>query len=188
MRNDSQRGAITLEACVSVLTFVILLLFLSSLFVMFMAQNVTSHAVLQTSQSLSLDAHIIESLIKKDDGKIGTVSDHVSDYVAKLFGSSENNPYYVSDTYWYNGGSEQIEPAVRTRFIGYLAGGDEEKADELLTNLNVVEGLDGLDFSQSYVEDDVLYIVLKYELQYDFNLWGIGNVAVEQHASARLWK
>ena len=188
MKKSAERGAITLEACVSVLSFLILMLFLSSLFVMFMAQNVTSHAILQTAQSLSLDAHLIESLIKQEDGKVANLSDQVSDFVAKLFGSSEENPYFVTDSRWYNGDSTLIAEAVETRFVGYLSGGDETKADELLTNMNVVDGLDGIDFSQSYVQDNTLYIVLQYELEYDFNIWGLGTIDVEQRSCAKLWK
>lgn len=188
MERSSQCGAVTLEACISVLAFLILLLFLSGLFLMFMAQNVTSHAILETAQSLSLDAHTIESLKMKDDGSPATVSGYVSDFVAGLFGSSSENPYYVTDSYWYNGDAALIAQVVRTRFIGYLSGGDEEKADASLSSMNVVDGLEGLDFSQSYVEDGILHIVLKYQLEHDFNLWGIGTIDVEQQACSKLWK
>ena len=67
-------------------------------------------------------------------------------------------------------------------------GGDEEEADEMLTRMNVVNGLDGLDFSGSYVANNTLYIVLKYQLEYDFNIWDLGTVDVEQKTCSRLWK
>lgn len=187
MRKSSQRGAITLEACVSVLSFLVLMLILSSLFVMFMAQNVTAHVTLQAAESLSLDAYRIEKLMK-EDGKIGTVSGNLAQMVAKVTGSSSDNPYYVTDDRWYNGDSAQISQVVKTRFVGYLTGGDEIKADEKLKSLNVVGGLSGLDFSESYVSDYTLYIVLKYKLEYDFNIWGLGTVAVEQRTCSKLWK
>lgn len=187
MRNSSQKGVITLEACVSVLSFLVLMLILSNLFVMFMAQNVTAHVTLQTSESLSLDAYRIERLIKKE-GEIGTVSANLAQMIAKVTGSSSDNPYYVTDNRWYDGDSAQIAQAVKTRFVGYLAGDDEIKADEILEKLNVVGGLEGLDFSESYVSDHTLYIVLKYTLEYDFNIGGLGTVAVEQRACSKLWK
>ena len=62
MRWGDQRGMVTLEACVSVLSFLLLMLLLSSLFVMFMAQNMTAHALLQTAESLSLDAYTITTM------------------------------------------------------------------------------------------------------------------------------
>ena len=187
MRKSSQRGAITLEACISVLSFLVLMLILSSLFVMFMAQNVTAHVTLQAAQSLSLDAYRIEKLMK-EDGKMGTVSDNLAQMVAKVTGSSSDNPYYVTDNRWYNGDAAQISKTVKTRFVGYLTGGDEIKADEKLKSLNIAGGLSGLDFSESYVSDHTLYIVLKYKLEYDFNIWGLGTVVVEQRACSKLWK
>lgn len=187
MKGYKQRGAITLEACISVLAFLVLALLLSSLFIMFMAQNVTAHVTLQTSESLSLDVYTIESLIK-EDGKIGSVGENLGQFITKLFGSSSDNPYFVTDSRWYNGDATQLEQTIKTRFVGYLTGGDETEADAMLSRMNIVDGLDGLDFSESYVANDTLYIVLKYELEYDFNIWGLGTVEVEQKACSKLWK
>lgn len=187
MNRKDERGMITLEASVSVLTFLILMLFMSSLFVMFMAQNVTAHVALQTSESLSLDVYSIESLMK-EDGKIGSVGDNLGQFITKLFGSSDNNPYFVTNNRWYAKESTTVPETVKKRFLGYLAGGDDVKADELLKNMNVVNGWDGLDFSESYVANDTLYIVLKYELEYDFNMFNVGTVEVEQRTCSKLWK
>ena len=193
MKDNKQRGAITVEACVSVLVFIILMLLLSGLFVMFMAQNVTAHVTLQTSESLSVDAYRIERLMK-EDGKLGTVGADFGQFITKLFGSSDDNPYFVTDNRWYNGKDEDVAQAVKTRFIGYLTGGDQSgkdatvKADEILRKLNIKDGLSGLDFSGSYVQNGTLYVVLKYNLEYDFNIWGLGTVEVEQKACSKLWK
>lgn len=187
MQKRTDRGAVTLEACISVLSFLVLMLLLSSLFVMFMAQNVTAHTVLQTSQSLSLENYTIEKMVL-EDGKIGSVSDYLAGFVRHLFGSTEKKPNFVVGSHWKEGDSGTIAEVVKNRFIGYLSGGDETKADEYLEMLNVVDGLDGLDFSGSYVEDDTLYIVLKYKLEYDFNIWDLGIVDVEQRTCSKLWK
>lgn len=187
MKDSKQQGAITLEACVSVLSFMVLMLLLSSLFVLFMAQNVTAHTVLQTSESLSLDVYAIESLMK-EEGKIGSVGENLGQFITKLFGSSSDNPYFVTNDRWYTEGATQLESTIKTRFVGYLTNGDETEADEMLTRMNVVDGLDGLDFSKSYVSNDTLYIVLDYNLEYDFNIWGLGTIEVEQKACSRLWK
>lgn len=225
MNNESQKGMIALEACITVLSFVLLMLFFSSFFLLFMAQNMTAHTIMQTAQSLALDVYTTESLVREEDGNLGKLNDYFQDFVVRLFGDSEDSPYFISDTYWHKADStdpstkdfftgqsywdgskwvmkpppegttvevvNKVEEAVKLKFIGYFAGGAEdpkEAADELLTRMNVVDGLDGLDFSGSYVEDDVLYIVLKYELKYDFDTWGADNLTVEQKACAKLWK
>ena len=193
MTKHSDRGVITLEACISVLSFLTLMLFLSSLFVMFMAQNVTGHVALQTAESLSLDVYRTNTLIK-EDGKFVSLGDSLTQFITKNIGSSEKNPNFITDTRWYqNEEGDDPEPevvaeAVKNRFLGYLSGGDETKADELLKNMNVVNGFEGLDFSGCYVEGRDLYVVVKYELEYDFNLWNVENQKVEQMACSKLWK
>ncbi len=182
MKKRDIKGVITLEACVTVLSFLILMLLLSGLFVMFMAQNITSHTILQTSQSLSLDAYST-SRTKSESGTIGGI---VSDFAMGLFGNADENPSFVTDDKWYD--SDDVTSTIKTRFVGYLTGGDEDKADELLEQINVVGGLDGLDFTNSYIADDTLYIVLKYKLEFDFNIWDVNTTDVEQTTCSKLWK
>lgn len=45
-----------------------------------------------------------------------------------------------------------------------------------------------MDFSESYVADDTLYIVLNYELEYDMNVWSMDPVNVRQTTCSKLWK
>ena len=193
MTKHSDRGVITLEACVSVLSFLILMLFLTSLFVMFMAQNVTGHVILQTAQSLSMDVYRTNSLIR-EDGKLVSVGAALTEFITKMVGSSEDSPNFITDARWYqNKEGDDPEPevvaeAVKTRFLGYISGGDETEADELLKGMNVVNGLEGLDFSKCYVADSTLYVILEYELEYDFNLWNVEPLKVEQTACSKLWK
>ena len=190
MKKRSQEGFITVEACVSVLAFLLLMLLLSGLFLMFMAQNVTGHTLLQTSQSLSFDSYTTDNM-KLDEPGVGSVAIVLKNFVTGLFGNSDNNPYFVTDTKWYTAENTDIGSVVKKRFIGYLSGGEdgnEEKADEYLKNMNVANGIEGLDFSGSYVKDDTLYIVLRYELEYYFKIGTLGNVSVEQTACSKLWK
>lgn len=183
----SESGNVTLEACISLLTFLILMLFLSSLFILFMAQNMTAHAILQTAQSLALDSYTIDAL-SLGDGKSEDLGELLATGVSRIYGSSDSNPYFVTDNLWYNGDSAAVSAEVRERFVGYLSGGDETKADDLLRSMNVVNGLAGLDFSQSAVSDGMLTAVVTYELEYDFDIWGVDNIAVEQKSCAQLWK
>lgn len=187
MLTKSEKGMITLEACVSVLSFLLLMLLLSGLFVMFMAQNITAHVALQTSQSLSLDVFSTERMTAEADDA-PEVKDAVQSLVKGLFGDAQDSPYFVTDDRWYEGDETTVSAAVKQRFIGYLTAGDEAKADELLKQMNVINGLEGLDFSESHVLDDTLYIILKYKLEYDFNIWNVGDVEVVQTTCSKLWK
>ena len=181
-------GVITLEACVAVLSFLILMLLLSSLFVMFMAQNATAHTVLQTSESLSIDNYSAKHI---GTGGFSNASDAVvsiANFIGDLFGVPDDNPNFTGKDKLADASEDDLPKIINKRFIGYLSDGDEKEADRLLKQMNVVNGLDGLDFTDSYVEDDTLYIVLKYELEYDFNIWNVGKVPVKQTACSKLWK
>lgn len=184
-----KKGAITLEACISVFAFLILMFLISGFFMMFMAQNAVAHAILEASESLSLDVYA-SSRYGADEGKIGSSSDYVSAYIASKLGSSEEkSPHFVSKGEWYNGDdSAEVVEAVRKRFIGYFSGGDESKAEEMLTQMRVVDGLDGLDFSATKIENDELQITVKYKLRYEFTIGNLGKVDVEQSTSSKLWK
>lgn len=191
-REKNIKGVITLEACVCVLSFLILMLLLSSLFVMFLAQNVTAHTVLQVSESMSIDSYSAKHIGTGGAGSVSEVMVSVGDFLGGLFGFPSDDPDFTSrkdlDDTNKPASEAEIASLARTRFIGYLSGGDETKADEFLEQINIVDGLDGLDFSGSCIKDGVLYVVLKYKLEYDFNIWDVGDIDVEQKSSAKLWK
>lgn len=187
-KNNS--GMITLEACISVLSFLMLMLFISGLFVVFMAQNLTAHVTLQTAQSLSLDAYsnekITHSIENMDDAD--SLGKLIEAFVIRFFGEGgENKEYFVTTDDWYNDPAK-IEEVVKKRFTGYLSGGDENRANSILSMLNVKGDLGDLDFSGSHVKDGTLYVVLSYELEYDFNIGDLGTIKVTQTACAKLWK
>lgn len=184
---ESEKGVVTLEACICVLSFLILMLLLSSLFVMFMAQNKTAHTVLQTSESLSLDAYATESIGTPGTDSVSEIVLAITEFIKKYAGVEPDNPNYVGKDKLNSVNDAELMSILKKRFVGYLTGGDESEADELLKNMNVVEGLDGLDFSESYVQNNTLYIVLKYNLEYDFNIWNIGEVAVKQTTCSKIW-
>ena len=184
---------ISLEACISVTTFLVIMFFISGLFVLFMAQNVTAHVTLQTTQSLSLDVYANEKITKELDGMndADSVSDWVELFVSSLFGADNNEKEYfiTDDDEWYKAeNSGKLGNVVKQRFIGYLGGGSTDRAESILSMLNVKDGLEGLDFSGSYIEDGTLYVVLRYELQDSFNIGNLGNIAVTQTSCAKLWK
>ena len=181
----SERGALTLEALVSLLIFMFLMLFMFGLFFMSMAQGATAHAVLQSSHSLSVDVFAVEKL----SGKTWTdgISALLGTLAATLSGSSAKNPNYVTDTKWYEG-AKVDENIIKLRFIGYLTGGNKDAADFFLKMVRVVNGLDGLDFSESKIVNGDLYITLNYKVEFVFRIPGAMTLDVSQTAVSRLWK
>lgn len=181
---ENKKGIITLEACITVLFFIMLMLLILGLYRMFMVQNTTAHAAFETAESLSLNAYSAEKLGNGD-------WDSVGDLINGLFGMFSNSDYSTYDN-WYdsdeNAGDANLADTVKTRFVAYLSGGDEDAADLFLESLNVADGLEGLDFSGSYIDSGILYVQVKYDLQYDFKIGPLDTVSVEQTACAKLWK
>lgn len=187
MRKDT-KGVIALEACVSVLAFMILMLMLSSLFIMFMAQNATSHAILQTAESLSIDVYSVESRTL-DESEAPSVGYWTTSLLNKILGKPSNTTNFVSTNRWHEtSNNNDVADVVKKRFVGYIAGGDEAEADRILKNLRVINGLNGIDFSKSYISGDDLYAVIEYKLVYDFEFMSDREFPVKQTACARLWK
>lgn len=190
MKKHSNSGVITLEACVVVVSFLILMLLLSSLFLIFMAQNITSHVALQATQSLATEVYSIDKLLLESSADATNVGDFLGDLIRDLSNvdtdAREDKTNFNFEAKWYE--QDDVSEAVKSRFVGYLNGGNEEEASSFLKNLNIVNGLDGLDFSGSYVENDTLYVNLKYEMEYDFQPANMENIKVEQTACSKLWK
>jgi hypothetical protein len=194
-------GAVTLEACIVVTLFIFLMLFLYSLFIMFLGHNSIGRAVLESAESLSLDPYYSETLLFEDT-YIEGAPDSLGDLIAiagGLLSLSMADEHFSSSTRWYHEGdvalrSLQVEEVARNRFIAYFANGDADEAIVLLEKYNVVNGLDGLDFSKSKVENNVLYIRVSYRITYEFNLFNLfrssdgGSQEVVQSAKSRLWK
>lgn len=180
-KKENQEGIITLEACISVLSFLMLMLLLAGLFRMFMAQNLLAHAALETAESLALDAY--------SANKIGGGNwESIGDLINNLFESANNDDFSTYDTWYDDSPDASVGNAVQTRLTAYLSGGDRTEADELLKRLNVKDGIEGIDLSESHVENGVLYVVLKYQLEYDFKIGNLGEVKVSQTACSKIWK
>lgn len=185
----SQRGSMSLEASIAVTMFIFFMLFLYSFFVVFEARNEMAHVLLATTNSMSLDPLQTEKLDGTDD--LSSIIYKVYSYI-----SHEDNGF-IDDTSWANGDVKASDISleaiwfkhlIKERFVAYLAGGDEEEANAILERYHIEGGLDGLDFSGSYIDSGNLYISVKYTIEYEFNMFNLGKLDMEQSACSKLWK
>ena len=68
---DKQRGSTTLETSIVLPIFIFIFLFIFGLFSIVSAQNQMTHALIQSTKSMSLDSYITESV---DSGTYGDIS------------------------------------------------------------------------------------------------------------------
>lgn len=191
MKKFASEGAVAIEACVTVTLFMLLMFFFLGVFMIFMAQSMVAHVAMQTAESLAMDAWQIEKvqLTGISDASVGRI---VVNGILELTGQSEEkNPNYVTENEWWTD-KGQLEDAISSRFLGYLTGGDEERAIKFIkaVKINIAAGQwsKAFDFSDSKIESGDLYVTIKYKLDYMFQIWGLENgVAVEQTAVSHLW-
>lgn len=189
--NNSEKGLLSLEACIAVTIFIFMMLFLYSFFVVFEVRNEMGHVTLATANSLSYDEF--------ENSSLGA-SDTIGKIFHDVYGQETNSQNDFTDyRQWYNDStstddngnvtlSANFSDVIKTRFIAYLTSGDSSKAEEILKRYHIVNGIDGLDFSGSHISDDNLYLSVKYEIEYEFNAFNLGNNKFEHTVCSKLWK
>lgn len=209
-----ENGVVSLEASISVTIFLFLMLFLYSFFVVFEARNDMAHAVLATCDSLALDPY--ESGKHSNSGDLsqvlyaiyGAVSGDANGFYSTADWANVRN-FGFDETSWdgaiYVEGTDEsnllpddfgnaattsstLKSVIEERFLAYFAGGSVAEANKILEHYNVVGGWSGLDFSESKVASGKISIKVKYTMEYEFNMFGLGVVEMEHSASSKIWK
>lgn len=210
----SEKGLLSLEACISVTIFMFFMLFLYSFFGIFEARNEMAHVLLSTANSMSLDTYENEKL--QNSGNIASLISSVYNTANPSengFTSSElwnevkksdvegtwNGTIYATQTdpnssitdvdeYGKQANiSTMFTETIKERFVAYLAGGDLAEANNILEKYHIQGGIDGLDFSGSHIKSGKLYISVKYTIEYEFNVFDLGKLEMEQSVCSKLW-
>lgn len=179
-----QKGSITLETTIVLPFFIFMFLMIFGLFSIVSAQNQISHALIQSSKSMSLDPYYYErvkSAGEDDTAFWGSLSDAILDLI-----SLNDDKHFLSQTSWYKNDGDSTSVA-RDRFVGYLAGGDEKEAEAILKNLGVVDGLKGIKFTTAVHEDKTMTITIDYTLQYVLDAFDMGQIPMSQSVKVKLW-
>lgn len=122
--------------------------------------------------------------------------------IYELYGEITNSDNGFTDyRQWYKDATEDdgagnkklsntFSEVIKERFVAYLTSGKSSDANEILKKYKVKNGIDGLDFSGSYVDSSKgdLYLKVKYTLEYDYNPFNLSGLEFEQSACSKLWK
>lgn len=176
-------GTVMIETSIVLPLFIFVMLFLYGLFSVTSAQNQVTHALIQSTKSLSLDPYLtehVDSLSEADTFWSGLGS------MILDFGRLSNDKHFSSSDRWYeiDTGSATL---AKDRFVGYLAGGDEAIADQKLEKLGIVGGLDGINF-QMAIDGEDMTITINYEIQFLFDAFDMGKIPMKQSIKTRMWK
>lgn len=171
-------GSITLEAAMVVPMFIILMLLVNGLFVMFMGQQIMSHTLIQSTKSMAFDPYSSQRVSANEE-------DSLADMFVDIFSFASGD--HVSTDKWYEENLDNIDQVVEERYIAYLRNSQSD-ARELLDELGIKNGLDGLDFSGSTIEDGVLNVKMKYTQEFIFNAAGLTEFERELSVKVKLFE
>ena len=181
-KSDSTKGTVILETSIVLPLFMLVIFFIYGLFAITSAQNQMTHALIQSSKSLSLDPYLTEHVDSASEADTfwSSLGSMVLDF-ARL----SNDEHFSSSDDWYKGTGDAS--LAKDRFVGYLTGGDEDAADEKLKDLGIVDGLDGVNFTMVISGEDMT-ITMKYEIQFWVDAFNLGKIPMEQTITSKLWK
>ncbi|MGN0316844.1 MAG: hypothetical protein ACI4E1_02800 [Lachnospira sp.] len=194
-RNNS--GSITLEACIVLTLFIFFVLTLYSFFMVFEIQGKISTTLLQCSQSLSLDSfNIDKTYVDFDEDEELDAFPYLVDKLG-MQKSIINEKNVTRNNQWYKEPSSasensELQRVIKDRFIAYLtAEGTDSAAKDLLEQFRIEDGISGLDFSESKIDDNNnLVIKVKYRVNYVFDCPTIGLEPLQfgQSTTSHLWR
>ena len=174
-RMKEEAGTVTLEACIVVPIFVMLMLLANGLFVMFMGQQIMMHAAVQSTKSLALDPYAAQRVTAAQ-------KDQLADMALDLFTIGHDE--FVSTEQWWKESS--VEDIVEERFLAYLGGSGD--CDEILDVVGIRGGRSGLDFSESTVTDGVLTVKICYVQDFVYGTSDLTSIEREITLSVQLFE
>ena len=160
----------TVEATLSLTIFLFFMMFFMNFGHIYQAQNYITHGVLQTGKSLAFYSFEYEQKSP-------------SDFIQELFGLGSGKQIAIEQK--WNAGS--YASAAREMF-SYCAGVEPAQTDAVLKKYGLVNGIESLDFSNTSVKDNKLFLKVQYDIQLPFAFLGLDKVTMHQQTICGLWE
>lgn len=188
-KND---GMMTIEASISFILFMFLILFIYCFSNIYIAQNIMSHALTQATQTIAL-----ESYGHKVFGNDETVKqlEHGNQSISKIVGlfKSDGQNFEIgwTDSFTEIKSSTQLKKAVKKAMtesmVDVTKGDYNETAKQKLENVGIKNGLDGVDFSGTKITSDEIIITVKYDVYLQYPFMGKDKITVSKSAKSKLF-
>lgn len=170
----NERGVLTVEASIVLCVFALFILFLFSFATIYRAENMVSHATLQAADAVALESYLRETAFETDEQKV-------------LFWANRlNGQDSISADSFESLRTADLESITKEKFA--LAIGETlESADNILRKLGIDGGLDGIDFSESYVDLTTNDVIVKanYTMKMKFPVFGADQLVASKSAKAK---
>lgn len=170
----NERGVLTVEASIVLCVFALFILFLFSFATIYRAENMVSHATLQAADAVALESYLRETAFETDEQKV-------------LFWANRlNGQDSISADSFESLRTADLESITKEKFA-LAIGETQERADDVLQKLGIDGGLDGIDFSESYVDLTTNDVVIKanYTMKMKFPVFGADQLEASKSAKAK---
>ena len=183
----NRKGTVTIETAIFLPIFFFVFMAIFGVFGIILARHQVRHAFFQATKSLAKDSLITERVDKRsDDGNLflNNFGEIATLFIRWVIDSDS----YSSREKWYaNSNSSDGKEIIKARFVGFLTGGDENKADAYLKNLRVKNGLSGVTFDY-YVENGEMTITINYTVEYWIRLFGAEQIPMSHTLKTKMWR
>lgn len=169
-----EQGILNVEASIVLTLMLLFILFLFSFGRVYRAQNLVSHATLQSADAVAMESYFRETALQSDVSEVVHLASHITESSAISAESLESLR------------SANLPKIARQKFITAIAS-SEAKADEKLKSMGVKNGLAGVDFSECKMDlanDDVI-IAVRYTVEMQFPVFGFNEITVTKSAKAK---
>ena len=183
----NRKGTVTIETAIFLPIFFFVFMAIFGVFGVIMARHQVRHAFFQATKSLSKDSLITERVDKRSDD--GNLFLNNFGEIATLFirWVIDGDNFSSSEKWYANSNSTDGKEIIKARFVGFLTGGDETKADTYLKNLRVKNGLSGVTFDY-YVENGEMTITINYTVEYWVKLFGVEQIPMSHSLKRKMWR
>ena len=195
---ERQEGVMALEACISLTLFMIVMLTLYSILQMFTVQSMIAHAAQESCQSMAIENYNNSSVLT------GTMQQIPNWILSMVTGRGKDDfsssaDFSLENFFTGSLGKDSVlkklnaridvQSNAKKRFSAYLAG-NETKADKLLKNYGVVNGLDGVSFNgtDKSSTDMTIQVTYKIRLLFYIEMFQFGEFESTQKVCCRLWE
>lgn len=179
---NSKKGSLTIEASIALTAFMFIVVTILSFSTVYKAQSIVSHATLQTSQSLAVESYYRETISKSGSADLLSKLIKFAGFLG-LDGGSEIDDGYAS----LGDEGTDFYKIVKNTFA-YSVAEDITSADQLLKNVGIENGLDGIDFTYSSVSSGDIIINAQYEVKLPFSFFGERTVTLSKSAKTKAFK
>lgn len=173
MRKKEQ-GVLTVEATIVLMVFVMFVLFLYNFAGVYRAQNLVSHAAIESADAVALESYLREVAFESDPQEVVYLA-------SKLGGSSTLDAGALESLR-----TADLPKLAKEKFVAAIAK-NESEADTKLKKLGIKDGLSGISFSRCHadLDGDNVVVFVECTMALQFPVFGEREIRVTKAAKAK---